>query len=172
MTVVSRSKILKNRYGPFSSYRPYQSTRNTDTASKSSTLIPLTHFGPHEAIALHAMFYLARPKHHFRSSIPGVGRIKPTAPPSRVVQVDIDNLAKFVLGSLNGVLYADGHQVVSLICTKCYHDDDNDKSSKSSHGSGRTTCSSTYCPGKTVLWLQSVTEHDLWIQLKSQIPQL
>lgn len=165
------------------SYEDYDNTMNTSKSkSTSSTLIPLTHFGPHEAIALHAMFYLARPKHHFRSSIPGVGRIKPTAPPGRAVQrkVDIDNLAKFVLDSLNGVLYADDHQVVSLICTKCYHDDDDDEnhardeSSTSSHGAGSTTTtsSSTYCRGKTVLWLQSVTEHDLTIRLKSQIPQL
>eukprot|EP00543_Licmophora_paradoxa_P006569 CAMPEP_0202455834 /NCGR_PEP_ID=MMETSP1360-20130828/13268_1 /ASSEMBLY_ACC=CAM_ASM_000848 /TAXON_ID=515479 /ORGANISM="Licmophora paradoxa, Strain CCMP2313" /LENGTH=60 /DNA_ID=CAMNT_0049075513 /DNA_START=266 /DNA_END=448 /DNA_ORIENTATION=- len=43
------------------------------------------------------------------------------APTSRV---DVDNLAKFVLDSLNGVLYHDDRQVVELIAIKRYDNDD------------------------------------------------
>lgn len=150
-------------------------TSTKSTTSLSSSLIPLTHFGPDQAIRLHAMFYLARPKHHFRSSIPGIGRIKPTAPSRVQRQVDIDNLAKFVLDSLNGVLYADDHQVVSLHCTKCYDDDfdnhtwnDDDETSMPVSNDGSTA----YCRGKTVLWLQSVSELDMMAQFKSQYPPI
>jgi hypothetical protein len=153
------------------SHEDYDKNDNATTKSSSSlsSLIPLTHFGPDQAIRLHAMFYLARPKHHFRSSVPGIGRIKPTAPSRVQRQVDIDNLAKFVLDSLNGVLYADDHQVVSLHCTKCYDDDDDDNETSTPVNDDR---SNTYCRGKTVLSLQSVSDHDLMAQCKSQYPPI
>ena len=110
-------------------------------------LIPMTHFGMDAMIHLTATFYLARPKNHFRSSVPGAGRLKATAPRQVQRHVDIDNLAKFVMDSLNGVLYADDHQVVSLSCTKCYDDDDTDD--EKTRG------------GKTFLSLQAVSDDQM-----------
>jgi Endodeoxyribonuclease RusA len=117
-------------------------------------LIPVTHFGMDAMIHLTATFYLARPKNHFRSSIPGAGRLKATAPRQIQRQVDIDNLAKFVLDSLNGLLYADDHQVVSLSCTKCYDDDDNDDTTR----------------GKTFLSLQAVSNDEVSQIIWNTIP--
>jgi len=39
----------------------------------------------------------------------------------RFKEVDVDNLAKYVLDSLNGIAYEDDSQVVSLICKKHIH---------------------------------------------------
>lgn len=53
------------------------------------------------------------------NSTPGEGRIKDKAPGKfHTSRSDIDNLAKFVLDSLNGLLYADDRQVVSLKAMK------------------------------------------------------
>jgi len=42
----------------------------------------------------------------------------------QVTRTDVDNLAKFVLDSLNGVLYEDDKQVASLQVTKVYDNED------------------------------------------------
>jgi hypothetical protein len=106
-------------------------------------LVPITHFGSDQLIRLDIIFYMARPKNHFRSSIPGAGRLKAVAPWQVQRRVDVDNLAKFVLDSLNGVLYGDDQQVVSLSCTKCYDNEDDESR------------------GKTLLSMQLVTQQDV-----------
>jgi hypothetical protein len=126
---------------------------------EKDNLVPMTHFGMDAMIHLTATFYLARPKNHFRSSIPGAGRLKATAPRQVQRQVDIDNLAKFVMDSLNGVLYADDHQVVSLSCTKCYHDDDDDNNDDD----GTTR-------GKTFLSLQAVSDDQVSQIVRNTVP--
>jgi Holliday junction resolvase RusA-like endonuclease len=107
-------------------------------------------------------FYMPRPKSHYRNHQPGRGRLKQNAPMLVQRKVDVDNLAKFVLDSLNGILYEDDHQIVSLYCSKCYDDDDDDDDDDDNCSDDNIlpppidnmlteTC------GKTVLWLQSLS---------------
>ena len=44
--------------------------------------------------------------------------LKGIAPFARPIRPDIDNLAKFVLDALNGLLYTDDRQVVKLLVYK------------------------------------------------------
>ena len=79
---------------------------------------PITFF-PDEFLEISIVFRLKRPKSHFVNNKPGEGRIKANAPMKyHPTRTDVDNLAKFVLDSLNGVLYSDDRQVVSLKATK------------------------------------------------------
>jgi len=82
-----------------------------------------TLFAEEEFLSMKLVFRLRRPKSHFIACRPSPegGRLKKSAPKTLTAgRVDVDNLAKFVLDSLNGVLYADDRQVVSLTCTKIY----------------------------------------------------
>ena len=76
---------------------------------------PITFFSPSDLLEVSIVFRMKRPKNHFVNNKPGEGRIKANAPGKfHATRTDIDNLAKFVLDSLNGLLYADDKQVVSL----------------------------------------------------------
>ena len=80
---------------------------------------PITFFSESDFLEVSIVFRLKRPKSHFVNSTPGEGRIKVKAPGKfHTSRTDIDNLAKFVLDSLNGLLYADDRQVVSLKAMK------------------------------------------------------
>lgn len=80
---------------------------------------PITFFSDSDFLEVSIVFRLKRPKSHFVNSTPGEGRIKDKAPGKfHTSRSDIDNLAKFVLDSLNGLLYADDRQVVSLKAMK------------------------------------------------------
>lgn len=76
-------------------------------------------FEEEEFLAVTILFRLRRPKSHFVGGKPGPGRLRPTSPgrlhPTRT---DVDNLAKFVLDSLNELVYADDRQVISLHVAK------------------------------------------------------
>ena len=82
-------------------------------------------FSEGDTLAITILFRMKRPKKHFVGSKPGPGRLRPTAPKqaSSGLRMDVDNLAKFVLDSLNGLLYEDDRQVGSLHVTKVYDDD-------------------------------------------------
>lgn len=89
------------------------STRTNAVPRDTNTVIPF--FDQEESIAVKILFRLKRPKNHFRSSIPGPGRLRPVhATNLQNTRQDVDNLAKFVLDALNGVLYDDDRQIVSL----------------------------------------------------------
>uniref|UniRef100_A0A7S3Q0B5 Uncharacterized protein n=1 Tax=Chaetoceros debilis TaxID=122233 RepID=A0A7S3Q0B5_9STRA len=86
-------------------------------------VIPL--FPSDEAISIRIISRMKRPKIHFISSKPGPGRLRESAASRlQITRQDVDNLAKFVLDSLNGVLYADDRQVATLEITKVYDDDE------------------------------------------------
>lgn len=85
---------------------------------------PITFFGESDFLEVSIVFRFKRPKSHFVNNTPGEGRIKPNAPGRfHATRTDIDNLAKFVLDSLNGLLYADDRQVVSLKLIKMLDSD-------------------------------------------------
>lgn len=55
----------------------------------------------------------ALPQQYHRKREPGIERVKSTRP-------DVDNIAKFYLDALNGVLFVDDAQVVKLVASKRY----------------------------------------------------
>ncbi|KAL7427912.1 hypothetical protein ACHAXH_000885 [Discostella pseudostelligera] len=87
---------------------------NTKIPSSPSTT---TLFAQDECLQLSITFRMKRPKSHFISNQPGYGRLKSSAPSSisiRNLRSDVDNMAKFVMDSLNGLVYVDDRQVVEL----------------------------------------------------------
>lgn len=95
-------------------------------SSQSELRSPL--WGPEQPLAVAIVFRMKRPKSHFIAGKPGPDRLRATAPKqtSSTLRTDVDNLAKFVLDSLNGVLYADDRQIASLHVTKLYDNDVNE----------------------------------------------
>lgn len=82
-------------------------------------------FGSQELLVMKLVFHMNRPKNHFlrsNSSKKNTAQLrKGISPWGRVSKkVDVDNLAKFVLDSLNGILYHDDQQIFSLSATKVY----------------------------------------------------
>ncbi|KAL3758446.1 hypothetical protein ACHAWU_003615 [Discostella pseudostelligera] len=97
----------------------YDDDDEIDTLASSSSSPPSTTalFTQDECLQLSITFRMKRPKSHFISNEPGHGRLKPSAPSSisiRNLRSDIDNMAKFVMDSLNGLVYVDDRQVVVL----------------------------------------------------------
>jgi Holliday junction resolvase RusA-like endonuclease len=91
------------------------------TIRTPDNVVPI--FKDDEIIDVKLLCRMKRPKHHFRNSIPGPGRLKETAPDSLfVTRTDVDNLAKFVLDSLNQIVYVDDKQIASLQVLKIYDD--------------------------------------------------
>lgn len=95
-----------------------------DLLPGSNTTEPL--FGNETSLAITLVFRTQRPKKDFVGGKPGDGRLRPfegeklTAPSPLLpaLRSDVDNLAKFVLDAMNGLLYEDDRQVVSLHATK------------------------------------------------------
>mmetsp|Transcript_6288 Transcript_6288/g.13494 ORF Transcript_6288/g.13494 Transcript_6288/m.13494 type:complete len:288 (+) Transcript_6288:60-923(+) len=76
-------------------------------------------FGATEYLAMTIIFRMKRPKSHFVNSRPGPDRLKKNAPSQlSTIRTDVDNLIKFVLDSMNGILYEDDRQVTSIHATK------------------------------------------------------
>lgn len=98
------------------------------------------------ALAATIVFRMKRPKAHFVNNLPGAGRLRATAPKATcsALRTDVDNLAKFVLDSLNGVLYEDDRQITSLHVIKLY-DNDTDQ----------------LCQGSTCICLRALTDDDI-----------
>ena len=69
-------------------------------------------------------FFFCRPKSHYGTGR-NAERLKSAAPryPSKKAQ-DVDNLAKFAMDCMNGVVYCDDRQVVTLSAAKRYGDDE------------------------------------------------
>ena len=113
---------------------------NVNTITKGTeNVIPIFQ---EQVISVQIISRMKRPQKHFLANRPGPGRLR--QPPSdpdqdsegvgdkpahvashlQVTRTDVDNLAKFVLDSLNGVIYTDDKQVASLTVTKVYDDEE------------------------------------------------
>lgn len=104
-------------------YRPIFTDDDDDNDDKKLSIIPTVLFPQNECLQLTILFRMKRPLSHFIASKPGPGRLKSAFAVQRLAsnnRCDVDNLAKFVLDSLNGVLYVDDKQVVSLNVLKVY----------------------------------------------------
>jgi Holliday junction resolvase RusA-like endonuclease len=66
---------------------------------------------------------MRRPRSHYKGNKSGPGRLKtsPPAPPTGGRQ-DVDNLLKFLLDSLQGLVFEDDRQVVVVEAYKVYDD--------------------------------------------------
>lgn len=108
-------------------------------------------FDATENLVITIIFRMKRPKSHFVNNKPGPGRLKKKAP-SRLspIRTDVDNLAKFVLDSMNGVLYEDDRQITSIHATKLLDDVD-------------------LCEGSTEIHIRSINEEDIKEILESSI---
>jgi Holliday junction resolvase RusA-like endonuclease len=85
--------------------------------SEIEPTIPI--FSSEVALALTVVFRMRRPNTHFVASKREPERLRDTAPNMLSSQKqDVDNLAKFVMDSMNGILYEDDKQVISLHATK------------------------------------------------------
>lgn len=146
--ILSTEAKKMGQVSPTSS-KPFQNT--------TSCIMPF--FEENESISMNIVFRLKRPMNHFIGNKPGPGRIRPihlkddgshtirTLYPSRT---DIDNLIKFVLDSMNGVLYVDDRQIVSLSSLRILDTDhalvaDNER----------------VCDGSTTFTLESFSEEDV-----------
>ena len=86
---------------------------------EATTSQPEPIFKEDEYLAVTLLFRLKRPKSHFVGSKPGPGRLRPTSPGRlHTTRTDVDNLAKFVLDSLNDLVYVDDRQIISLHAAK------------------------------------------------------
>ena len=72
-------------------------------------------------IVVDITFFLKPPKDHFVNCDPALGRIKESALKKWPTKPDIDNLDKFVLDCLQGLLYSNDSQVVKQQIQKMYH---------------------------------------------------
>lgn len=94
----------------------------------NTTSLPV--FAADKALVVSILFRMKRPNTHFIGGKPGPGRMRETAPSeTSQTRTDVDNLAKFVLDSLNGILYDDDRQVCSLHVTKLLDNDGDCKGS-------------------------------------------
>lgn len=86
------------------------------------TAIPATQHGPlfgqGVPVAMVVVCYQPRPKCDFKGGNRLAGFLKAMVPSCRPICPDIDNLAKFVLDALNGLVYHDDRQVVKLLVYK------------------------------------------------------
>jgi len=82
-------------------------------------------FAPDKSLAVTIAFRMKRPKKHFVGSKQESGRLREKdSCQITLSKTDVDNLAKFVLDSLIGVMYEDDRQIISLHVTKLFDNDD------------------------------------------------
>ena len=71
------------------------------------------------AFMISGEFVFARPKSHFGTGR-NSGKLKPSAPAHHTSKPDVDNILKIILDALQGVIFADDSQCVSVDCRKRY----------------------------------------------------
>lgn len=82
-------------------------------------------FDASEYLAMTIIFRMKRPKNHFVNNRPGPGRLKEKSPPQlSSIRSDVDNMTKFVLDSMNGLMYEDDRQITSIHATKLLDNED------------------------------------------------
>lgn len=70
-------------------------------------------------LKLYIDFYIERPKSHY-----GTGRnslkVKPSSPKYHIKRPDNDNMQKFIMDCMNGIVYKDDSQAVCVVAWKLY----------------------------------------------------
>jgi len=154
-----------NNYINSASPFPSPSMEDQQQSLATTTLLPTppngVFFSKEESLEMKLVFRMKRPRSHFIGSKPGLGRLKTastarktkTPPPPKYFLgskrvADVDNLAKFVLDSLNEVLYIDDCQIASLTAIKVYDDDEERE-----------------CEGSTTVWIRGMDDEYIEKQL-------
>jgi Holliday junction resolvase RusA-like endonuclease len=70
-------------------------------------------------ISINLTFVMPRPKAHFGTGR-NAGGLKTSAPKYHTKKPDIDNLVKFVFDCLNGIVWVDDAQIITLFARKIY----------------------------------------------------
>jgi len=83
--------------------------------------LPLTYqmVAADHPLSIRMEFYMARPQSHFTDPSCRI-QLKATAPHAHICVPDTDNLVKLVQDALNGVLYHDDKQLVTIVGEKLY----------------------------------------------------
>jgi Holliday junction resolvase RusA-like endonuclease len=68
-------------------------------------------------------FYVSRPKSHFGTGR-NEGRLKKSAPLYHIIKPDVDNLVKFYLDVMEGEVFENDKQVISVTAFKFYTEED------------------------------------------------
>ena len=90
---------------------------------ESAGLGPNPVFDDGERVFVKGIFRIPRPNRHFVGNRPG-NDVRPIyQSPFTDSLGDVDNLSKFVLDAMNGVMYGDDRQVAALLAIKCNDDD-------------------------------------------------
>ncbi|EJK56572.1 hypothetical protein THAOC_23513, partial [Thalassiosira oceanica] len=108
--------LVRHRTARGFMYNPSKAAQlNFHDEDDSNDPKPQVLFEENEPLEMSITFRTKRPKSHFVNNKPGHGRLKPQSPGKfHITRSDVDNLAKFVMDSLNGLLYVDDKQVISL----------------------------------------------------------
>jgi Holliday junction resolvase RusA-like endonuclease len=110
-----RKSWRKGFYNPAS--KDMQHFKTAVKAAIPQTLIgPI--FGKEVPVVVTMKFFLRRPNSDFSIGPRGECRLRTMLPFVRPNRPDIDNLVKFVLDALNGLLFHDDAQVVKLVAYK------------------------------------------------------
>jgi Holliday junction resolvase RusA-like endonuclease len=124
--------LQRHRTSKFRTYNPSMKYQKSFQDAFEKLILDLRHegidtplFSESEYLAMSIVFRMKRPKNHFVNSKPGPGRLKEKSPSQlSSIRSDVDNLTKFVLDSLNGVLYDDDRQITSIHATKLLDSED------------------------------------------------
>ena len=101
--------------------------RNYDPSftDKKNFKIKVMEFSPYKmvkgAIMLSLTFYMPRPKNHYRTG-KFSNLLRVDAPTNHITKPDIDNLSKFVMDALQGILWDDDCYINALDAKKAYSD--------------------------------------------------
>ena len=87
------------------------------TAKQMASLMPSTPFK--EPINIMLMFYMKRPKKHFRTG-KFSSELKPNQPTEHTNRPDIDNLIKYFLDAGNKIIWEDDSYVTGIYAKKMY----------------------------------------------------
>ena len=117
------SNITKKMYNPAAKKQNDFGTNAKKILGLGDKDVPIFKKGTCLSVSL--VFKLQRPKSHYVSNNPEKKQLKKNAPKQyHVARKDLDNMIKFVLDSLNGILYEDDAQICIINGTKIYANED------------------------------------------------
>lgn len=121
--------LVRHRSGNGHMYNPSQVHQVTfrnllKTIASSQDIFEYPLFREDDCLAMDIVLRIKRPTTHFVAGKRGPDRIKPTAP-KRIgsFRTDVDNNVKFVLDSMNALVYPDDRQVSRLCVTRVLDSD-------------------------------------------------
>lgn len=124
--------LQRHRTSRFRTYNPsvkyqksFQDALEKLIAASGIGTIDYPIFEETEYLVMTIIFRMKRPKNHFVNNRPGPGRLKEKSPSQlSSIRSDVDNLTKFVLDSMNEVMYEDDRQITSIHATKLLDNED------------------------------------------------